>query len=157
MLWDGRPVGVREIDGRPVPRFPLLGLLSPGDERRYRFLAMEQAEGQVDAVGAAMPEGVVLYRHGVRVEMMCPRCASGQWLDTHEHLPPESHRLVFGKLLVGADHDLGAVEAALADARRAEPGVLLAVPGLYEALGRTKDAGTHHTRWAAIERSGRIP
>ena len=39
----------------------------------------------------------------------------------------------------------------LEEARRAHPGVRLAIPSLYEALGETKQAGTHHKRWGEIE------
>lgn len=153
ILWDPRPIGVRRDGDRPVPRFPLLAVLKAGDERRYRFLALQQQPGEVDALGRELPEGVVLYRHGERVERVCPRCAAGEVLVRHEHLPPEDHRIAFGKLLVPGDQDLGQVARRLEEARRRYPGVLLAIPGLYEALGRTQDAGTHHTRWGTIERT----
>ncbi|MEQ8459841.1 MAG: hypothetical protein RID81_20100 [Sandaracinaceae bacterium] len=153
ILWDGAPVAVREIEGRPVPRFPFLGRLKAGDERRFRFLALQQEEGQVAAIGEGLPEGVVLYPHGERVEMVCPRCAAGDTLVKHEHLPKEQHRVVFGKLVVPAQVPLPHFAHVLDEARAAQPGVLLAIPDLYEALGDTAQAGKHHKRWGTIERT----
>lgn len=153
VLWDGAPVSVVERDGRPLPRFPLLGVLKSGDERRFRFLALQQKPEDVARLGEALPEGVVLYQHGERVETVCPRCAAGQTLVRHEHLPAEEHRIAFGKIVVPVSLELGAFEHALEDARRRQPGVLMAVPALYEALGDTKRAGAHHKRWGEIERT----
>jgi len=153
VLWDPAPVAVVERDGEPVPRFPLLGVLKPGDERRLRFLAMQQSAGQIDAIAASMPSGVVLYAHGERVEVVCPRCAAGDVLVKHEHQPAEEHRIVFGKLVVPGSADLAAFAETLEQARKSEPGVLMAIPELYEALGETAKAGQHHKRWGVIERT----
>ncbi len=154
ILWDPAPVAVLEIDGEPVPRFPLLGVLREGDERRLRFLALQQRAGQVDAIAEALPEGVILYPHGERVEIVCPRCAAGERLVEHDHQPAEEHRIVFGKLVVPADRDLVAFAETLERARKTQPGVMMAVPDLYEALGETAKAGQHHKRWGVIERTG---
>lgn len=153
VLWDGAPVTVTEREGRPVPRLPLLGVLKQGDERRFRFIALQQKAGDVDRLAEALPEGVVLYQHGERVETVCPRCAAGETMVRHEHLPQEEHRIAFGKLVVPAGLDLGAVERELEEARRAHAGIRMALPGLYEALGDTKRAGAHHKRWGEIERT----
>ncbi|MFK7990957.1 MAG: hypothetical protein AB8I08_33360 [Sandaracinaceae bacterium] len=153
VLWDGAPVGVSEIDGKAVPRFPLLSPLHQGDERRFRFLTLEQEEGQTDALGAALEHGAILYRHGERVEHVCPRCAAGETLIKHEHLPAETHRIAFGKLVLAGDVDLETFARHLERTRRDHPGVRMAIPSLYEALGETKNAGTHHKRWGTIERT----
>ena len=150
ILWDGAPVGVADVDGRPVPRFPFLGVLQPGDERRLRFLAMQKTAGQVEALGASLPEGIILYAHGERVEVVCPRCASGETFMKHAHLPAEEHRIAHGKIIVSGDASLEALAAALDLARRDHPDVLLAIPALHEALGDTKQAGKHHKRWGSI-------
>ncbi|MDQ3032717.1 MAG: hypothetical protein M3Y87_09890, partial [Myxococcota bacterium] len=157
VLWDAAPAATIEEGGRAVPVFPLLAVLKEGDERRFRFLALEQEEGQVAALGARLPEGVVLYAHGARVEQVCARCAAGEVLTKHEHEAPTEHRVAFGKLLVPGDRDLAEVRAALEAAQREAPGVLLAAPGLYEALGLTSQAGKAHKTWGVIERGALLP
>jgi tetratricopeptide (TPR) repeat protein len=151
ILFDPVPLAVRRRGDDVVPTFPLLGVLREGDEQRFRFLALQQEAEQVDALGRALPEGVVLYRHGERVEQLCPRCAAGERYTKHDHLPAETHRVAYGKIVVPGGVELSAFADALADARRAHPGVRMAVPALYEALGRSKEAGTHHKRWGQIE------
>jgi len=153
VLWDGSPVGVHEVDGTPVPRFPLLGVLKAGQERRFRFLALQQKPTDVEALREELPDDVVLYLHGERVERVCPRCAAGETLVKHEHLPAEEHRIAFGKIVVPKERELRDFEKSLQAARRRHPGVLLAVPALYEALGDTPQAGKHHKRWGEIERT----
>lgn len=153
VLWDGAPVSVSPHEGRPVPCFPLLAVLSRGDERRFRFLAMQQRAGQVDALSEALPEDVILYTQGERIERVCPRCAAGETLVAHDHLPAEDHRIVFGKLLAPGAWSLDELSEAIERAREAHPGVLLAVPGLHEARGDTRAAGKHHQRWGAIQRT----
>ncbi|MCB9591573.1 MAG: hypothetical protein H6719_02470 [Sandaracinaceae bacterium] len=156
VLWDPSPVAVIAGDGGPVPRFAFLGVLRPGDERRFRFVALQQAEGQIDAIAAALPEDVVLYPQGERVEVSCPRCAAGDRYVKHDHLPAEEHRVVHGKLVVPGAWDLGDLAAELERATKAASGVSMAIPGLHEARGDTKMAGKHHKRWGAIARtSGR--
>ncbi|MGE3636771.1 MAG: hypothetical protein AB7P00_43110, partial [Sandaracinaceae bacterium] len=88
-----------------------------------------------------------------RIERVCPRCAAGETLTKHEHLPAEEHRIVYGKLIVSEGMEPARVAEALETLRDAHSGVLLAVPGLYEALGDTPRAGKHHQRWGAIERA----
>ncbi|AKF06835.1 hypothetical protein [Sandaracinus amylolyticus] len=152
VLWDAAPTGTIPHEGRAVPVFPMLAVLKPGDERRFRFLALEQTEEQVRALGEQLPEGVVLYVHGQRVEQVCARCAAGEVLTKHEHEAPTEHRAVFGKLLIPGDRPLPEVRDALEKALRAAPGVLMAIPALYEALGLTQLAGKNHKSWGVIER-----
>lgn len=152
VLVDPAPVAHVSEGSRRRPILGVLGVLSPGDERRLRFLALEQKEGDARAIGDALPEGCVFYVHGARVERLCPRCAAGETLTKHEHQPAEEHRAVYGKVIVPAAIELSAVRSALDAARAARPGVLLAIPGLYEALGDTASAGKAHKTWGVIER-----
>ncbi len=152
VLVDPAPVAFASSEARRRPILGVLGVLAPGDERRFRFLALEQHEGQARAIGDALPDGCVFYVHGAHIEQVCPRCAAGETLTKHEHLPVEEHRAVFGKLIVPAAIDLAAVRARLEAARTAQPGVLLAIPSLYEALRDTPSAGKAHKTWGVIER-----
>ena len=111
-----------------------------------RVLSFSAGEG-------ALPDDVVLYAHGERVEVVCPRCAAGELYVKHEHLPAEEHRVVYGKLVVPGSRDLAQLARLPDEATRAQPGILLAVPDLYEALGDTPTAGKHHKRWGAIART----
>lgn len=156
VLWDAAPTATFEHEGRTVPVFPLLSVLHEGDERRFRYLALEQHEGQVAELAARLPEGVVLYAHGARVDQVCARCAAGEVLTKHEHETPTEHRVVFGKLLVPGDHALADVRTALELALREQPGVLMSIPGLYEALELTSLAGKAHKTWGVIERGALI-
>jgi hypothetical protein len=90
--------------------------------------------------------------HSENVQKVCARCMAGETLVKHEHLPPEDQRFSFGKVVVPASVPLADVAAALDRAKAAEPGVLLAIPALYEQLERTAEAGKQHQRWGAIER-----
>ncbi len=152
VLVDPAPVAHRVEAGKRRPVLGVLGVLAKGDERRLPFLGLEQQPGDAAAIGAALPEGCVFYEHGTRIERICPRCAAGETLTKHAHLPPEEHRAVFGKLVVPASVPLGSVRTALETARAARPGVMLAIPGLYEALRDTAAAGKAHKAWGAIER-----
>jgi hypothetical protein len=72
----------------------------------------------------------------------------------HEHAPPEEHRVVHGKIVVDARIDLPHLRHILDAAVARTPAVLVAIPGLLEALGDTAAAGRAHQAWAAIERVG---
>lgn len=140
VLWDGAPVRmsrVRTAEGQllEVPVFPLLWILRPGDERRLRFVGMQKRRGTVQALERALGEDVKLV---VFDERSSP---SG---DAH---------LFYGKLIVPGAHDLAAVRAAIEAGIRAEPGLTLAVPQLYELLGDTPQAGKAHQAWGGIERA----
>ena len=152
VLVDPAPVTFSVDGAKRRPVLGVLDVLAKGDERRFRFLALEQNEGDARAIGDALPRGCTFYLHGTRVERVCPRCAAGETLTKHEHLAAEEHRAAFGKLIVPAAIDLRAVRGALDAARTARPGVLLAMPALYEAVGDTPAAGQAHKTWGVIER-----
>jgi len=153
VLWDAVPVGVVEHEGRPVPRMPLLSVLRRGDERRLRFVALQQRPGEIGELAADMPDGSSLFVHAERVEMLCARCASGEHMKKHEHGAAEQHRIAYGKVVVDGGADLAAFHAALDAAQQRHPGVRLVVPGLYEALGDTVAAGKAHQLWRGLERA----
>lgn len=152
LLLDPAPVASTMENGERRPVLGVLGVLAPGDERRIPFLALEQKEGEVAALGAALPEGCLWYVHGTRIESVCPRCAAGDAMQKHEHLPAEEHRAVYGKLVVPASVELRAARDTIERARAAHPGVLLALPRLHELLGDTPQAGKAHKTWGVIER-----
>jgi hypothetical protein len=153
VLWDGTPLGMTEHDGKPVPRFPLLSRLRAGDEHRLRFVAFEQHEGQVQRLAADLPDGVQLFVHRARVELLCARCASGDDMQKHQHSAPEPHRLVYGKIVVPGSADLQAFRRELDASLARHSGVQLVMPGLFEALGDAPAAGKAHQIWRGIERS----
>lgn len=154
VLWDGVPIGMLEVEGRPVPRFPLLCRLRAGDERRFRFVALQQAAGQVADLGRDLPDDCRLFVHREQIELLCARCASGEHLHKHAHEPPEEHRLAFGKLIVPGNADLQGFRTALDAALRRHPGVQLIAPGLLEAIGDTPAAGKAHQLWRGLARKG---
>jgi hypothetical protein len=153
VLWDGTPVGIGEHEGKPVPRFPLLTVLRRGSEQRFRFVALEQDDGDVRAFGEQLPNDALLFAHHARVEHLCSRCASGDHMRKHEHTQPEPHRLVYGKLVVPAGVELKAFQAALGAHLRTHPKVHFVLPGLYEALGQTEAAGKAHQLWRGLEKT----
>jgi hypothetical protein len=153
VLWDGTPVGVIEHEGKPVPRFALLSKLRAGDERRFRFIALEQDEGDVIACARALPEPARFFLQRASVEMLCPRCASGEHMHKHTHGTPEPHRLVYGKLIVPAELDLAKFRVELDAHLRQHPKVQFVIPTLLEALGETKAAGKAHQLWRGLERT----
>ncbi len=159
VLWDGVPVGRREVrldddTARVIPRFALLEILRRGDERRLRFVALEQAEGDLASLGEALPEGARLFVLAARVESVCPRCAAGEVLVKHAHAPAEDHRIVRGKLVLEAGVDAAEVARALEAAVSERGKVSIAVPALYEAIGDAKRAGREHQAYRGIERVG---
>jgi tetratricopeptide (TPR) repeat protein len=153
VLWDGTPVGIFEHEGRRVPRFPLLNVLRKGDEHRFRFVALEQAEGDVLAFGQELPQGAILFAHHARIEMLCARCATGDHMRKHEHLKAEPHRLVYGKMIVPSSAELPAFQVALKQRLAEHAKVQLVMPGLLEALGETAAAGKAHQLWRGLERT----
>ncbi len=152
ILWDGAPASVAEIDGKVVPRFPLLEILRRGDERRMRFVGLQQASAEVDRLEQALPAGCLVFVQSERVEHACVRCASGEVLTRHEHTAPEAHRIVYGKIVAPADVPLARVRDVIAEQMRARGTFQLAVPALYELLGDAKRAGQEREAWRGIER-----
>lgn len=152
VLWDGARVATGEGQDGPVPRFPLLEVLRPGDERRLRFVALEQNPGDVAALETQLPEGCRVFVQQEHVEHICPVCASGDSMKKHDHLPPEEHRIVYGKLIAPASVEAQALRVAVESAKGREGKVSLAIPSLYEWVGDTKRAGQEHQTWRGIER-----
>lgn len=134
VLWDGAPVRVHEVDGRPVPVFPLLSILRPGDERRLRFVGMQKEAGMVQALAETLGDDVSAVVFDERAA------------------PDNGSRLFYGKLIVPAARDLREVRQALEAGLRAKSGLTMAIPALYELLGDTPSAGKAHQAWAGIER-----
>ncbi|MEZ4250898.1 MAG: hypothetical protein R3B99_21960 [Polyangiales bacterium] len=127
VLWDGAPVA------NDPPVFPLLEILKEGDERRLRFATIVR-EGDLAALGDAMPEGVKVFAHPAGREV-------------------EGERLAYGKLVVPASVDLASVRQKLEEVARGPKGHRFAIPGLYEATGPSKRAGQEHQAWRALERA----
>ncbi|MGB5265889.1 MAG: tetratricopeptide repeat protein, partial [Polyangiales bacterium] len=72
VLWDGAPVAAHQTSaGEPVPVFPLLEILRPGDERRWPFVALEREPGAVRSLEEPLPEGVRVFIQEERVEHHC--------------------------------------------------------------------------------------
>ena len=57
VLWEPIAVALATHEGKPVPRFPLLAVLRKGDEHRFRFVALQQTEGEVAAFANDLPGG----------------------------------------------------------------------------------------------------
>jgi tetratricopeptide (TPR) repeat protein len=154
VLWDGAPVAVSRREGRQIPCFPLLAVLRKGDERRFRFIALQQQPEQVAKLAGDLPDQAQLFIHHERIALLCARCASGEHMHKHQHEPPEQHRLVYGKLVIPAAVELCAFKRELDARLRRHPGVQLVMPGLPEALGDSAAAGKAHQLWRGLERSG---
>ena len=134
VMWDGAPVRVNTIDGRPVPVFPVLSILRPGDERRLRFVGMQKQRGTVQALAAELGDDV-----------------SAVVFDERSSQDGNSN-LFYGKLIVPASRELKEVREALEKGLRTRAGLTLAIPRLYELLGDTPAAGKAHQAWGGIER-----
>ena len=154
VLWDAVPVGIAEHEGQPVPRMPLLAVLVKGNEHRFRFVALQQAPGQVAAIGPELPADAKLFIHQERIELLCARCASGEHMHKHKHEAPEEHRLVYGKIVVPGAADLGQFQRDLDALIARHSGVRLVMPGLFEAIGDSPAAGKAHQLWRGLERAG---
>jgi len=134
VLWDGAPVRIQEVEGRPVPTFPILAILRAGDERRLRFVGMEKERGMADALEAALGDDVACVIFDRRQKPGAPAT------------------LFYGKLIVPNSVELTAVKTRLEAALRERPGLTFAVPQLYEVLGETHAAGKAHQAWGGIEK-----
>jgi hypothetical protein len=134
VLWDGAPVRVNQLDGKPVPVFPLLWILRPGSEKRLRFVGMQKQAGMVQALGESLGERASL------------------WVFDQRSAEAGSE-LFYGKLIVPDSTPLSELRKALENEIHARPGLTLALPQLYELLGDTPAAGKAHQAWGGIERS----
>ena len=135
VLYDGAPVRMAEVEGRPVPIFPLIWLLRPGKEQRLRFVAMESRAGLLEGLGGDLGEGLALVTFD-------KRAGDGS-----------GPVLYYGKLIVSPDVPLGEVRKRLTQGLSRQRGLTLAVPQLYELLKDTPEAGKSHQAWGGIERA----
>jgi tetratricopeptide (TPR) repeat protein len=152
VLWDAVPIGIAEIEGRPVPRFPILAVLQAGGEHRFRYVALQQKAGDIQAFGEQLPAGTRLFVHAERIEHLCARCASGEHMQKHKHEKPEAHHVVYGKIVVEPGVDLKALRGELDGMLKRSPTVQLVLPGLLEAIGDTVAAGKAHQLWRGLEK-----
>ena len=135
VLWDGAPVRVNQVGDRPVPVFPLLWVLRPGDERRLRFVGMQKDAGLVEQLAEELGDEATLV--------------------VFDQRRGDDQSLFSGKLIVPGNVELGKVRAQLEAGVRKRPGLTLAIPKLYELLGDTPAAGKAHQAWGGIERNAR--
>lgn len=168
VLWDGAPVAEhRSTAGDPVPVFPLLEILKPGDERRWPFVALERSTGALQGLQDSLPGGARLFVQHERVEHHCAACEAGT---PHEHeagrmaasFPAAAAELgtegastsstfVRGKIIVPPNVDLQTLRAAWEHELGARH-LVAALPKLYESLRETKRAGQEHQAWRGIEK-----
>lgn len=156
VLWDGAPVAAHRTDGGdPVPVFPLLEILKPGDEHRWAFVGLEREAGAFESLEDALPERTRVFIQEERVEHHCAACEAGT---PHGHhagtvsvaAPASGPRLVRGKVIVPSSQDLSAFRTAWEAATGARS-LSGALPALYETLGDAKQAGLEHQAWRGIE------
>jgi tetratricopeptide (TPR) repeat protein len=202
VLWDGAPVAAHRTAAEdPVPVFPLLEILKPGDERRWAFVALEHEPGALLGLEEALPEGTRVFIRQERVEHHCAACEAGE---PHEHgagagagaetasetvpapvsetgavpasvpvpvsapvsetgaetvsetgaetgaVPGAEGRFLRGKVIVPVLQDLSELRSAWESAIGGRA-VSVSLPGLYEALGDSKQAGQAHQAWRGIE------
>lgn len=136
VLWDGAPVRITEVDGEPVPVFPLLWILKPGDERRFAFVGMQKQPGMLERLAAELPDDCPLIPYDMRG-------------------PADGQQLFYGKAIIAGERDLAAYRVRLESAMASQPGLTLAMPALYESLEDTPAAGKSHQAWGGIERAAK--
>ena len=144
VLWDAVPVGTSSWEGKTTPRFPLLARLSEGNERRFRYVALQRRPGAIEALRGELPLGGQLFVHREQIEQSEPGVAEAGAVN--------EQRLVYGKVVLPHDADLAEFKKSF-EARVAEAQVELVMPELLEALGDTAAAGKAHTLWRGIERT----
>ncbi len=144
VLWDGAPVATRS-DEQPV--FALLEILRRGQERRWPFVGLRMTGEEVRLLRDAIPAPIKLFTQHEHIELSCPHCAEGT--EVHDHQPPD--QLVYGKLIAPEATALADVRDSWEGAQKRH-GLVFALPGLYEALGDSKQAGQAHQAWGGIER-----
>ncbi len=152
VLWDGAPVAAHKTsEEETVPVFPLLEVLRPGNERRWPFVALEREAGALEGLEGDLPEGSRVFVQHARVDHHCAACAAGE---PHEHASAETtpgpEGLTRGKLIVQPGQDLDAFRTAW-DAAIGRRSLSISLPGLYEAVGDSKQAGQEHQAWRGIE------
>lgn len=129
VLYDRAAVGWAELDGRRVPRVPLLLLLWRGDAEVFE-LACDPTD--VDAVEAALPEGASIYRWDTQIHFMCRACLEDPGhAGDHDPAPSEAPPVIRGCLVL----EPGTKPAAAAEALADHPELRVAVPDLWRAAG----------------------
>ncbi|MGD8860792.1 MAG: tetratricopeptide repeat protein [Myxococcales bacterium] len=151
VLWDGQPIGVAEVDGRPVPRFPVLARLKAGDEHRFRFVAVEKRPGQVAALGADLPGDCAMFIHDEHLVNVPSRRVTGD--RRSDRGEGDRDPLVYGKIVVPVDTNLQAFRVGLNGLLEQHAGVQMVMPGLLEALGDSPAAGKAHQMWRGLEKT----
>jgi hypothetical protein len=152
VLWDGAPVAAhRTASGDTVPVFPLLEVLRRGDERRWSFVSLEREPGALETfetLEGELPEGVRVFVQHERLDHHCAACEAGE---PHEHAETETlPGLIRGKVIVPATQDLASFREVWDASVGARP-LSISLPGLYEELGDSKQAGQAHQAWRGIE------
>jgi hypothetical protein len=148
ILWDGAPIGTAVEGDRRVPRFPFLTRLRDGGVRAFLFQALQEREGQIAEISDELPGDSHLYVFEEQVRVMCPECLKFGASEVDPEGSSETHRRVNGKLLylpAPAVAGLSEVRDALEGALGRLPGVVLAVPSLYLALGDAEGADRHRS------------
>lgn len=144
VLWDGAPMrGLQDGDGRrraghgfgDVPVFPYLATLRRGQKAVYHWLLLGGKEEVATLVSSPLPDGLELFA----------------W-----EQPSKRGCLMRGALVADPEvfGEPSAIERWLQQSLSETPGLYMAVPALYEALGQAKKAGEHHRLWFACERGG---
>ncbi|MEO0324669.1 MAG: hypothetical protein AAF447_17030, partial [Myxococcota bacterium] len=137
VLWDGAPVAEERVavpgeGSRALPVFPLLEILRPGEEKRFRFVAAHEGEdldGWLTDLLSGLPEGCRAFAHA-----------------------GEAAGLAYGKLVVPSAVALGDLRGRLEALLASRRTLRFAIPALYEEVADAKRAGLEHQGWRGIER-----
>ncbi|MBW1832329.1 MAG: hypothetical protein JRJ10_11650, partial [Deltaproteobacteria bacterium] len=125
----------------------------------WAFVALEREPGALEGLEAALPGGTRVFVQAERLEHHWAACEAGE---PHEHgeggtapvSVPGSAPLARGKVIVQRSQDLDEFRVAWEAAIGVRP-VSMSLPGLYEELGDSKQAGQEHQAWRGIE--GKAP
>jgi hypothetical protein len=152
VLFDAAPCGWREVDGKRVPRFPILAVVERSRQRLFRFAARQPQNGVVASIEDELPPGSRLYVLSEEVMMICASCARGEKPHAHVPRPAKEYPVVYGKLFAPADADLRHFRAQLRRALLQRPLVRFAAPDLDAALGDDGAARAGRVLWEELER-----
>ena len=153
ILFDAAPCGWRDVDGKRVPRLPILALLNRNRQQLFRFAARQPQNGIVASMEGDLPPGSRLYVLSEEVNMICASCARGEKPHAHVPRPAKEHRVVYGKLFPPADGDLGQFRAQLRRALLQRSNVRFAAPELDAAVGDYAAAQASRALWDELERA----
>jgi hypothetical protein len=146
-----RSLEYRMQDGQRIPRFPQLAVLRKGEERCFRFAALQEVAGQVASLEELLPEGCLVYPHTEKVERLCRECVRGRGRHEHRVVELRTHRQLFGKLVVPARMALPEYLRHLQAALAQRPQLTLASPALHLAMGDEVGARRAEQTWEHIE------